>query len=405
MASEKLLETLVEQMAAQQRRHEEQMEALLSLLKRQTPLDATVRPKTAALPAFCPFDPTAELWKDYWSRFTTYVEAHGVEATRITHVFLTNQSPVVYKTLANMANQQSPAKEVNSLSIKEIEAYMSEQFHPKRYVVRERFKFWTTMDRKPGETIQELAARIRQDAVTCDFPSITDPLNEAMRTRFLCSIKNEAVLKAVFKVKDDELTFARAIEIATETEEAAKVAKETVHGQNTRTVSKVKPKQPKPSAKTCFRCDKSGHAAEDCRYQQTICNYCKIKGHLETACRKKKKAIATAGKKPAGDKTSVKKIHAITGTQGEDIPELRLPLKLNGNHTVNFEVDTGAGAWSRNVDIPGQTEAQRARAEIRDSWESQPTRTGICSVGCTSGCTTQPATTQDRAGSTGGRCT
>jgi hypothetical protein len=62
-------------------------------------------------------------------------------------------------------------------------------------------------------------------------------------------------------------------------------------------------------------------------------------------------------------------------------------------------------AWSRNVDIPGQTEAQRARAEIRDSWESQPTRTGICSVGCTSGCTTQPATTQDRAGSTGGRCT
>jgi hypothetical protein len=100
MASEKLLETLVEQMAAQQRRHEEQMEALLSLLKRQTPLDATVRPKTAALPAFCPFDPTAELWKDYWSRFTTYVEAHGVEATRITHVFLTNLSPVVYKTLA-----------------------------------------------------------------------------------------------------------------------------------------------------------------------------------------------------------------------------------------------------------------------------------------------------------------
>ena len=49
-----------------------------------------------------------------------------------------------------------------------------------RYVVRERFKFWSEMRRKPGETIQELAARIRQDAVTCDFPRIKDPLDEAL---------------------------------------------------------------------------------------------------------------------------------------------------------------------------------------------------------------------------------
>ena len=47
---------------------------------------------------------------------------------------------------------------------------------------------------------------IRQDAVTCDFPSIKAPLDEAMRTRFMCSLNNEAVLKALFKVKDDELT-------------------------------------------------------------------------------------------------------------------------------------------------------------------------------------------------------
>ena len=60
------------------------------------------------------------------------------------------------------------------------------------------------------------------------------PLDEALRTRFICSINNEAVLKALFKVKDDELTFARAIEIAIETEGAAKVAKETVHGPHLR---------------------------------------------------------------------------------------------------------------------------------------------------------------------------
>ena len=60
-----------------------------------------------------------------------------------------------------------------------------------------------------------------------------------MTTRFLCSISNEAVLKALFKV-EDELMFTRAIQIATKPEEAAKVAKETVYGpHHTKAISKV----------------------------------------------------------------------------------------------------------------------------------------------------------------------
>ena len=89
------------------------------------------------------------------------------------------------------------------------------------------------MNRKPGETIQELAARIRHDAVTCDFTAISDPLDEALRTRFMCSVRNEAILKSLFKIKDGDLTFAKAIAVAMETEEAAKVAKETVYGSKT----------------------------------------------------------------------------------------------------------------------------------------------------------------------------
>ena len=87
---------------------------------------------------------------------------------------------------------------------------MAEQFDPKRFVVRERFKFWSDMKRKPGETIPELASRIRQDAATCDFQSIKDPLDEALRTKFICLVDNEAVLKTLFKLKDDELKFSNA---------------------------------------------------------------------------------------------------------------------------------------------------------------------------------------------------
>ena len=51
-----------------------------------------------------------------------------------------------------------------------------------------------------------------------------------MHTRFICSVGNKAVLRAIFKYNDDDLTFHKAVEVAREMEDAAKVPKETVHG-------------------------------------------------------------------------------------------------------------------------------------------------------------------------------
>ena len=137
----------------------------------------------ATIPSFSPFDSTSELWSDYWARFQTFVNANSIPADKVAQVFLTNQTKVTYKLLSNMAVQQLPPKTINELDIDAIAAYMRIQFDPTRYVVRERFKFWLGMNHKPGESILELAARIRQDAVTCDFTAIKDPLDEAMRTR------------------------------------------------------------------------------------------------------------------------------------------------------------------------------------------------------------------------------
>ena len=209
MSAEKLLELLQVQleqqrsmMASQEQRHQEQIQALMFLAKQSAEKIESAKP-TGTLQNFSAFDSSAELWSDYWTRFKTFIHANSVPTEKISHVFLTNQTPVTFKLLTNLASQQTPPKDVNKLSIDEISNFMLDQFHPKRFIVRERFKFWSNMDRKPGETIQELVTRIRQDAVTCDFSSIKDPLDEAMRTRFICAISNEAVLKALFKIKDD----------------------------------------------------------------------------------------------------------------------------------------------------------------------------------------------------------
>ena len=62
----------------------------------------------------------------------------------------------------------------------QIVAYMKVQFDPMRFVIRERFKFWPTMQRRPRETIQKLAAHICQAVATCNFTSIAPPLGRSI---------------------------------------------------------------------------------------------------------------------------------------------------------------------------------------------------------------------------------
>ena len=269
--------------------------------------------------SFQPFDSTSELWTDYLARFRTFVTANSIPDNKQAQIFLTNQSNSVYKMLSNLAAQQQPVKSIHELTMNDIQTFMAEQFDPKRFVVRERFKFWSDMKRKPGETIPELASRIRQDAATCDFQSIKDPLDE--------------VLKTLFKLKDDELKFSNAIRVAQEVEEAAKVAKETVHGQPSTSVQKVyhaKSKTSKTQEKktACFRCGNSGHFSKACPHIKAICSFCKKTGHLQSVCMSRLR-----------DNKLVKQqlVHKVQCS----VSPIYQTIRLN-DHRIKFEIDSGA---------------------------------------------------------------
>ena len=49
---------------------------------------------------------------------------------RKAQVFLTNQSPSVYKLLTNLASQQIPPKGTNELTIEEILSFLKDQCDP-----------------------------------------------------------------------------------------------------------------------------------------------------------------------------------------------------------------------------------------------------------------------------------
>ena len=115
-------------------------------------------------------------------------------------------------------------------------------------------------------------------------------------------------MKALFKINDDELNFDRAVQVATETEEAAIVAKETVYGTSfnvySSTVAQVSKKRnfvKKPAANSStinnnarksYRSDNSNHLASACKHKFTACRCCNIVGHLEIVYRKKAKVTA-----------------------------------------------------------------------------------------------------------------
>ena len=160
----------------------------------------------------------------YLARLHTFSSANSVTKDKMAQIFLTNQTIATYKLLSTLASQQTPPKVTNELVMKDITTFMETQYNPRRFVVRECSKLRSGSTRKPGETVPELAARIRQGASTCDIRSIKDVQDVAMRTRFICTVKSEAILKALFKVKDDDLLFQRVVELAQEIEEAAKVA-------------------------------------------------------------------------------------------------------------------------------------------------------------------------------------
>ena len=343
-------------MQQQKEEEERRFKQLLTMVKPENPASGTTPTSTTATvvascpPKFSTLDSTSEIWTDYYAGFTTFLAAHSIPTEKRPQVFLTNQTSTVYKLLSNLADQAEPPKNINDLTLDEIVNFMKDQYDPKKSVIRERFKFWSDMQRKPGETIHELAARIRQDAATCDFTSIRNPQDEALRQRFICSVNNEAVLKALFKMKDEELTFAKVVQTAVETEDAAKVARETAHGNKPKSVYKVDQNSKYHTGKNadkeksvmCHRCGKSNHQAPECHNKDMlICNYCKIKGHLESVCRTKKKEA----RKSNDHQKMVRRIDVVNTVPShpDNLPKLEVPVKIQGQ-SCNMEIDTGTAA-------------------------------------------------------------
>ena len=138
-------------------------------------------------------------------------------------------------------------------------------------------------DQAARETSAEYEAALRNLATHCEFEGY---LEQALRDRFVCGIRNEAIRRRLLAEK--ELKLSKALEQALSMEAAEKNAP-FVNTQD-QSIKKVnihqKQRMAQPSASTpCFRCGKANHTPKDCKFRDATCHTCGKKGHIAPVCR------------------------------------------------------------------------------------------------------------------------
>ena len=137
-------------------------------------------------------------------------------------------------------------------------------------------------------------------------------------------------------------------------EAAAQQTKHFRESNSAVTLKKVTSTTKYPSNRPCYRCGRSNHTADNCKFKSSTCHSCGKAGHIAPACR----CNPPTGKKPQKPpvrkhkKTNLLdttqddndtiitefKMHQVTRTTAEPI---MVPLTLNGQ-VLQMEVDTGA---------------------------------------------------------------
>ncbi|KII74112.1 hypothetical protein RF11_05708 [Thelohanellus kitauei] len=235
-----------------------------------------------------------------------------ISEDRMPHVFLSNQSRETFQLIKTAASQMSTPKNINSLLWCEIFSIMNSNFSQRTFVVIDRNRFYTELKRKTGESVSESASRVRQKANTCYFESISDTLNETLKT---------GSAQAIFHKSTSDFTFSRIVNIVAEVEDASRTPQKQI-SEDVKDVQNFTAYQENfvdyhPVKTQCFSCGGTGYWQQDC--------------HISKACMKR--ANTPRQSKPIFDNVN----NVISSVRDIILRELVVNI-----FNVRFDNDTGS---------------------------------------------------------------
>ena len=276
-------------------------------------------------------DAAKEKWSAYTERFEHYTYANGIDTKdekKLVSVFLAIVGSSTYDLLRNLVAPKKPAE----YKFKELVDVLQRHFEPAPLIIAERFHFHKR-----------------------DQHNFAEFLEQALRDRFVCGLKNSAIQKKLLTEK--KLSWQGAVDKTKAMESADKQASNfknspasgavnAIHGARPKTGNRNRTYQKNDKfAKPCFRCG-GNYLPQTCKFKEVDCRFCKHKGHIERVC-KKKEASADKSKEQRGkpvryideDHDEVQGLFNI-GT-GSPEPSIVVPVSINGTD-ISMELDTGA---------------------------------------------------------------
>lgn len=150
------------------------------------------------------FEESNEQWATYIERFEHFVAANDIKDDKRVAVLFSVMGSDTYGLLRSLIAPRKPGE----MEYADIVATLQEHFAPKPLVIGERFRFHKR-DQEDGETVAQYVAVLKKLAEHCEFG---DYLDEAMRDRFVCGLRTEAIQERLLTEKC--LTFRKAVQVA-----------------------------------------------------------------------------------------------------------------------------------------------------------------------------------------------
>ena len=334
-----------------QKQHQEQTSVLMQQMALMT--------NRTQVSVFPPYNKEQEDWYLYVQRFEQHMEANQVtdEAQKRAH-FLAGVGEENFLLIKKICTDEDPT----TMGFKQLKAKISSHFEKKVHIVTSRYKFFQTR-MKAGQTHAEWVAELQGLAKLCRFQCSeaqckTSYAESLIRDMIILHTPNNHIRNEAIKTEDPSLE--QVARIATMYEMEQNLTREmqsqlqvnkvshTTNGKNTKL---------NPNLKKFKSCDKCyvNHNRSNCKFREAKCNFCNLKGHIQSVCLKKARNSSTnthqrkSAKKWKKDSTEEMEIGNINEIiKADDNKKIYIKLETNGRE-IRFQMDTGSTASLINL--------------------------------------------------------
>lgn len=225
-------------------------------------------------------------FKVYKQVFENKMKIHEVDETKWSQYLISFIGFDMVTLLSELCFPKTPQDKTYLELVELVEKHLE----PTQSEIAETYKFMKR-EQLADESISEFVAALKKLAQTCNFGT---HLERCLRDKFVHGLKSENIVKRLFG--EENLTFAKAVEIALNMELAEKGAKLITAGSSGQESSDIHKISKNHGSVKCHCCGKMGHIKPECKFKEEECFKCHKKGHMAIICKSNSKKTFTPKK-------------------------------------------------------------------------------------------------------------